>query len=182
MYFFVMAVILIAGCAKDDTMFETPDNLALKKAKVPIPFKADLYAIPDMNSDPILVVGLDPEDPNSYSLSKLIVGGTASHAGRINAEKSFYEFDRMEFVVENGDPLFKNTGIGILIGANGDGLEYTFLVKQLLDGSCTGVAEIIPGKGTGKFEGCTGTIDILGGWSENDNNLWFKIQGYLVYE
>ena len=183
MYLFVLAILVIAGCAKDDTLFENPDNLGLKKAKVPILLKADLYAVQDRNSNPILIEGLDPADPNSYAPSRVIVSGTGSHLGRIDAEKSFYDFERMEFVFENGNPFLINTGTGIMVAANGDDFEYIFRVKQsMLDGVVNGVAEIIPGSGTGKFEGCTGTIDIVGGYHEDGLGFWMKIQGYLVYE
>ncbi len=39
MYLIVLAILVIAGCAKDDTIFEEPGNLELKKANVPIPMK-----------------------------------------------------------------------------------------------------------------------------------------------
>ena len=183
MYLFVVAILVLAGCAKDDTLFENPDNLELKKAKVPIPMKADLYAVLDMDSEPILVVGLNPDDPNSYNPSRLIVSGTGTHFGKIDAKKSFYEFDRMEFTVENGIPFLINTGTGVLVGANGDGLKYAFRVQHsLLDGSSEGVAQIIPGSGIGKFEGCSGTIDIVGGWHQSGVGSWLKLQGYLVYK
>ena len=84
---------------------------------------------------------------------------------------------------ENGNPFLINAGKGIIVGANGDGVEFTFRAKQsLLDGSSTGINEIIPGSGTGKFEGCTGTIDLVGGWHEDGIGFWLKIQGYLVYK
>jgi len=92
MYLFLVVILVIAGCSKDNTLFENPNNPELKKAKVPIPFKADCYALPDMESDPILISGLDPSNPNNYFASRLIVSGTATHIGKIDAEKSFYQF------------------------------------------------------------------------------------------
>jgi hypothetical protein len=176
MYFFVMAVIVIAGCAKDDTMFENNESLELKKAKVPIPFKADCWAIPDFESDLIPIEGT-----NSYSLSRLFVGGTGSHVGRINPEESYYLFNRIVLGVDDDGMLCEHlTGLAKLVGANGDGIELTFRGIQYPDYRFIGKAEIIPGSGTGKFNGSTGSIDICGGL--NGNEIWLKLQGNLVYE
>jgi hypothetical protein len=181
MYFFVMAMIVIAGCAKDDTMFENNESLELKKAKVPIPFKYDAYVAPDTESDLVLIEGLNPENPKSYAFSKLICSGTATHMGKIDSEKSYYILEKMVLFFQNGLPYSKNTGKGILVGANGDGVEFTFTVEQsLIDLSCTGVNELIPGSGTGKFEGCTGTINMAGG--KEGTGLLFICEGYLVFE
>jgi hypothetical protein len=181
MYFFVMALIVMTGCAKDDTMPETQDNLELKKAKVPIPFKADCWIIPDWESVPILIEGLNPNDPNSYSLNRLFIGGTSTHLGRINAEESYYLFDRIVFGVDEDGMLCTHlTGVGKMVGANGDGIEFTFSSRQYLDSRFFGKAEIIPGSGTGKFKGSTGSLDTSGG--RNEDEIWLKAQGYLVYE
>lgn len=183
MYLLVLAILVIAGCAKDDTMFETQDNLELKKAKVPIPFKADLYIVPDRESDKILVEGLDPEDSSSYANSRMIVSGTGTHLGKINTEKSFYEFENLKFFLdENGYPFTLNTGAGIIVAANGDSFEFTFkIIQDVIDYSWSGPNEIIPGSGTGKFEGCSGTLEAVGGW-QDDVGDWCIIQGFLVYE
>jgi hypothetical protein len=180
-YFFVIAILVIAGCATDDTLFENHDNLELKKAKVPIPFKYDAYVVQDKESDLILIEGLDPEDPKSYVLSRLICSGTATHMGKIDPEKSFYILEKMELFFENGIPYTKNTGKGILVGANGDCIEFTFTVLQnAIDFTCTGVNEITPGKGTGKMDGCTGSIYMSGGVF--GEGFLFKCEGYLVFE
>ncbi len=184
-YFVVMAVIVLGGCAKDDTMFEDQGSLELKKAKVPVPFKLNAYVVQDMESDLVLIEGLDPENPGSWVPSRLICSGTASHVGKVNREKSYYTLEKLVFFLKDGLPHSKNTGKGILIGANGDGFEYTFTVVQnLVDGSCTGINEIIPGSGTGKFKGCKGTFNIIGGWHEDGIGLWFKNEGYsyLIFE
>jgi hypothetical protein len=182
MYLLVVAILVIAGCAKDDTMFETQDNLELKKAKVPIPFKAELYATPDMESE-IMVVPL-PWGENRYVPSKMIVSGTATHFGKINSEKSYYEFKTMEFYYDENDKLISyQTGLGILVGANGDSMEFNWWIKQSTEtGDYFGENEIIPGSGTGKFEGCSGSASTVGGWHENGLGVWFIVHGFLVYE
>ncbi|MBW6536662.1 MAG: hypothetical protein K0B11_16765 [Mariniphaga sp.] len=163
MYFFVMAVIVIAGCAKDDTMFETQDNLELKKAKVPVPFKADCFAVFDVEI-----------------YWKLWVSGTATHIGKID-EKSFYIIEATEYM--EGVPYHINTGSGKLVAANGDCSDITFWVKQSdIDGSYTGTITFTPGTGTGKLEGVTGTCNMVGGMDYEKGGTWFKLDGFLVYE
>ncbi len=180
-YLFVLAILVIAGCTKDDTIFETPDNLELKKANVPIPMKADLNAVPDMESA-LLEVHL-PWGGSYYQPSKMIISGTGSHVGRVNAKKSFYEFKSMEIVIENGILFNYNSGIGLMVGANGDSFEYTWWVKQNMDdGNYYGEMDITPGTGTGKFKGSSGSGDIVGGWNMNRDGVCFKIDGYLVYK
>lgn len=182
MYFFVMAVIFIAGCARDDTMFETPDNLELKMAKVPIPIKADLVAVPDMESDLILVSGLDPNNPGNYYPGRMIISGTVTHAGKVDDEKSYYEFEKIEFVIENGIPFTNQSGTGLMVGANGDSFEYTWWVKQSqLNGDYVGGMKITPESGTGKFKHSSGSGDIVGGWNQDRTGVFFNINGYLYY-
>jgi len=49
--FFAIVMVFFAGCAKDYTINEEINSVELKKANVPIPFKADLCAVPDMNGE-----------------------------------------------------------------------------------------------------------------------------------
>ncbi|MBW6536663.1 MAG: hypothetical protein K0B11_16770 [Mariniphaga sp.] len=179
-YFFVMAVIVIAGCAKDDTMFETQDNLELKKAKVPVPFKADLYMVLDLNSE-LMEVPL-PGGGIFYAKTGGILSGTCSHMGKIDAEKSYCYFKNMVFMLdEQGNPCSEQTGTGIIVGANGDSMETTWWNRQSwVDGSYIGTIDIT--KGTGKFEGCSGSGTTVGGWHDDGVGIWQKSEGYLVYE
>jgi hypothetical protein len=111
----------------------------------------------------------------------LFVGGTGSHVGRINPEESYYLFNRIVLGVDDDGMLCEHlTGLAKLVGANGDGIELTFRGIQYPDYRFIGKAEIIPGSGTGKFNGSTGSIDICGGL--NGNEIWLKLQGNLVYE
>jgi hypothetical protein len=182
LYFFVMAILLIAGCAKDDTMFETQDNLELKKAKVPIPFKADCFGYPDTESD---LISWNIGDDIYLSYSRIIITGTGTHLGKINSDKSYYEFESIVyFTDDDGIPYTMNSGKGKVVAANGDSFEITFQVKNLFDenASYTGNACIIPGSGTGKFEDCTGTFGTVGASDYAKGGTWFKLDGYLVYE
>ena len=118
-----------------------------------------------------------------YTPSKLIVSGTGAHVGRIDAEKSFYIIKSIEFFFgDDGLPYTRNTTEGKVVGANGDGFEFTSFVElSLIDLTYSGKMEIILGTGTGKFKGCSGSCDIFDGGQDNDGT-WFKMDGYLVYE
>ncbi len=181
-YFFVMAILLIAGCAKDDTLFENQDNLELKKANVPVPIKADCFAIPDTESD---LIAWNIGDDIYYSYSRLNVSGNSSHIGKLNPETNYYVFESITFLIgDDGLPYTLNTGHGKLVAPNGDEMEFTFEVMQSFDetSSYTGKTYIVPGSGTGRFEGCNGTFDEVGAVDYAKGGTWFKMDGYLVYE
>jgi hypothetical protein len=187
-YLLVLAVIFIAGCEKNDIMLDNPyyehgrDKMEVKRANVPIPFKADCWVIPDWDSAPMLVENLDPNDPKSYGLSRLFIGGTGSHLGKINPKESYYLFEKMVFVIEADGTMYTSlAGVGKMVGANGDGMTFTFSSKQYLNGDFFGEAEIIPGSGTGKFKGSTGSLETSGGYTM-DGEIWLKANGFLVYE
>lgn len=178
-YFLVLAILVFAGCTKDDVLFENQDNLELKKAKMPIPFKADCYAITDIESDLIPIIGID-----GYLVhSRLIISGNATLFGKLDNQKSYYEAESLVFFIgDDGLPYTLNIGKGKVVAANGDSMEFTFNVTQSFDetNSYTGKAEFIAGSGTGKFMGCSGSCETFGGDAEG--GTWFKINGYLVYE
>ncbi len=183
LYLFVVAFLVISGCAKDDALYVNPENPELINKKESVPFEANLHAVNDLNSDLILIEGLDPEDPASYSHSRLLISGTATHIGKLNPVKSYYTFEKLVFFMEDGQPFTLNSGTGCIVGANGDVIEFTHEAKQsAIDGSYTGTINIIPGTGTGIFECCTGTIYSVGGWSEDGPGIWSINEGYLVYE
>jgi hypothetical protein len=181
-YFFVMAVILLAGCAQDDTLFETQDNLELKKAKVPIPFKGEWYSVPDMESG-FYSVPL-PWGGNMYITNRMLMSGKGSHLGKIDAEKSYGTITEMKvFLDENGNLLSVQSTITFLVAANGDSVALTSKGRQSwVDGSFVSQDEIIPGSGTGRFKGVTGSAVTVGGWLEDGVGVWSKSEGYLVYE
>jgi hypothetical protein len=166
-YFFVMAIILIAGCAKDETLFENPENMELKKANVPIPLKGEGWS-----------------DPDPQTSSKYITGGIGTHLGKINSEQSYYEFQKQDFIEIDGKPYYDLGGIGKLVGANGDSFEFTFTTREsLIDYTLVGKSVIIPGSGTGKFKGCSGYYNYVGGLDVSGIHLFvFTIEGELVYE
>lgn len=167
MFLFVVAILVIAGCSKDDSLYQNPNNVELKKAKVPIPINGQTW------SDP------DPQSNNKY-----FMGGTASHVGNINAEQSFYEFYTIDYIEIDGLPYYDLTGYGKVVAANGDSFEFKFSTKQsLTDYSLVSKSVITPGSGTGKFKGVSGSWTSVGGLDVSNEHLFaFSMDGEIVFE
>lgn len=91
----------------------------------------------------------------------MIISGTGTHLGRLDAEKSFYEIQTFELIYEDDTPFFYQTGTGLMVAANGDSQSYTWWAKASLP-NLDYVGKIEINGGTGKFEGCTGTVDMIG--------------------
>lgn len=175
-YLFAIAMFIFAGCAKDDAFNENPD---LKKAKVPIPIKAEFCAIPDMTVPPISVD--IPGQGTLYLPGGMYVTGTCSHMGKVNSEKSYNKVATRDFVMEEGKPFLYETGTGIMTAANGDSYQITWWVKtSLITWDFVGVVEMF--EGTGKFKGMTGTVDMVGTVDMANQNTCWTGTGTMVYK
>lgn len=168
MYLFVAVILVIAGCAKDETI-----------TNAPIAMKIDCMAVPDKKSDliPINIPGQDVY----YTYSKLNVSGAGSHLGKIDEEKSYYVINSSEyFTNENRLQYIRSLGHGKVTGENNDGFEFTFWSNESLNNfKIVGELEITPKTGTGIFAGSSGTLNIIG---SEANRLWLCLEGYLVFE
>lgn len=179
---FFAILLMISGCNKDDIFTQSDNSLDLKNAKVPIPYKAELCAVPDMESDLILkpLPGLDPEDPSSYVTSRMIISGNATGMGKIDPAMSYYDIDVFELIFENDIPFLYQTGTGILVGANGDSYSYSWWAKASLP-----TLEFIGGNtivsGTGRFEGVSGTSDMAGKIDELSLQNCWTLDGYVEF-
>ncbi len=178
-YLFAIAMILFAGCAKDEMFDQNPNNLELKKAKVPIPVKADFCAIPDMTVPPVSVN--IPGQGTQYLPGGMYVTGTCSHMGKVNSEKSYCKVETLTFVFEDGNPFLLETGTGTMTAANGDSYNITWWVKTSLP-SMEYIGEVEMSGGTGKFEGCSGTTDMIGSVDlATKTNCW-TAEGYIEFD
>ncbi len=178
-YLFAVVMLLFAGCAKDEMFDQNSNNPELKKAKVPIPMKADFCAIPDMNVPPVSTI--IPGQGPMYLPGGMFVTGTCTHMGRVNSEKSYCKVDELTFIMDEGKPYLLETGTGIMTAANGDSYKITWWVKTSLpDMNYVGEVEMFDG--TGKFEGCSGTVDMLGAVDlVNQTNCWTGT-GWMEFE
>lgn len=156
-YLFAITMLLFAGCAKDEMFDDNIYNPELKKAKVPIPMKIDYCGTSDWSEGSI-----DYGDPSTALPIKMIVSGKATHMGKFNSEKSYWLAEVYEPRLDSdGNPYLFQSGIGRLVGANGDYINYAWWVNAALpDLDFIGILTLQDG--TGNFEGCSGTIDVAG--------------------
>jgi hypothetical protein len=156
-YLFVIAMLLFAGCAKDDMFTDNMNNPELKKAKVPIPMKIEYCGTSDWS-----LGAISYGDPNTALPIKMIVSGKATHMGKFNSEKSYWLAEVYEPRVDSeGITYLFQSGTGYLVGANGDYINYAWEVNAALpDLDFTG--KLTLQDGTGNFEGCSGTINVAG--------------------
>lgn len=147
----LMAGVLFSGCEKDTQMAD-------------ILFEANCRA-----------------EPHQEIPGRLMVSGTATHAGTINPQESFYQFTSEEIVEIDGQLFWHLEGFAKLVGVNGHGFEATFMSYQTQGFPSTfqGKVFITPGTGTGPFKGYTGTLDSSGG--ANLEGIYMTISGNLVY-
>lgn len=153
---FLLAMLAIAGCAKDDPIDENP-----------IAFKSECWSVPDLKVS-----------------SKYMIRGTASHLGKINTEQSYFDFKTVKYMKIDGFPFFDMRGMGKMAGVNGDSFEFNFKISQsLTDQHLGGKIDIIPGSGTGIFKGCCGCLDIIGRINAKEvHSFVFTMEGALVFE
>lgn len=181
--FFAIAMLLFDGCAKDEAFYESPEDFKLneahKRANVPIPFKADLFAVPDMNHGFLPF----PGQPGVFVPKRMTIGGNGTHLGIVgDSGTSYYHLETFTAFWENGTLFFNQAGYGKLVAANGDSFEFKFWAKISTDHSWVGEIVLIPGSGTGKFTGCSGVIGCIGQSNPVEKiNRWIS-EGYIQYE
>jgi len=153
--FFVLMLVMLVACNKDQFVQEEP--LTLKKAKVPVPMKADFCFTPNTGLAPIHITGL-PDVPTAYLPGGGWMSGNATHMGELIMEES-----ELTVLSASFDP---NTGIvtwlatGKATAANGDYYYYDATTYVNSDGTFTGPVEMRDG--IGKFKGATGTVQMVG--------------------
>ncbi len=183
-WLFAIGMLLYSGCAKDDTFIDRFDSskpeMTHKRANVPIPFKADMFAVPDMNHGFLPF----PGQPGVFVPKRMTIGGNGTHLGIIDdSGTSYYHLETFTaYFDENGTLFFNQAGYGKLVAANGDSFEITFWAKISTDHSWKGEIVLKPGSGTGKFTGCSGIIGCIGQSNPVERiNRWVA-EGYLIYE
>ena len=182
-YLFAIAMLLFAGCAKDEMFDDNINTPELKKAKVPIPTRSELCGVADPTSEPILKPkpGLDPNDPKNYIPSVMIISGKCTQMGKIDSEQSYYKIEVFKLINEGGVTLIFQSGHGFLAGANGDGYYYTWWVKTSMT-----TFEYVGGSelqgGTGRFEGVTGESEMSGKVDQVNNTNCWTAEGWMIYE
>ena len=171
-YLFLVAMLLFAGCAKDEMFDQKSNNLELKKAKVPIPMKADFCMTPDLNVPPVHIEGLPWDKPEYYLPGGGWISGHATHMGEIIMEKSTQKITSAKFVPGVGVVSYSE---GIITAANGDYYSFkAIMYSNPQNKTFTGTVEMFGG--TGKFEGATGTVEMIG------SNLCWTAEGFMEFD
>lgn len=156
--FFVIMMIMLVACNKDQFVQDEP--LLLKKAKVEIPMKADFCFTPDMTLPPVHIAGLPFDLPAYYLPGGGWMSGNATHMGEIIMEESALTIIDGSFDPGTGIVTWNATGKAT--AANGDYYLYnaTTYVSPGPEKSFTG--NVWMHDGVGKFEGATGTVQMVG--------------------
>ena len=161
-YFIVIAMLLFAGCAKDE-MFTDDMNLKSDELKS-IPIRGEWHSVPTA------------WDEYGGTTAGYLVGNL-THLGKLIPEQSPYittSSDYSEF------PIIKYSMEGHVCAANGDYLFYT--LEGTLD-TTTGIVEadlIYPG-GTGRLEKYTGYAHFTGQLDPITGYVYATTEGVLYH-
>ncbi len=169
---FILAMLVFASCAKYETSDETTD---LKKAKVPIPMKAEFCMTPNMDAGFFLIEGLDPTKQTSYLPREGWISGFATHMGEVIMQESTVTFLTATFVPGTG---VVSTSTGKITAANGD--YYLFNETTVTNPDNTFSGNVWMYGGIGKFEGMTGSVMMTGQVTDH-GPCWTGV-GTMVYE
>ncbi len=202
-YLFAIVTILFAGCAKDEMFYENSNNLELKKAKVPIPMKAEFCMTNAPNpgcTNPmcnmIPVIGAPDFFPIKAFPVYGLISGHATHMGEVITEKSYgikTSCIYKDFGTPNplDDELWMES-YGRITAANGD--SYAFIhpaesplkIKLNLFYSNIPIlpftGEVIMSDGTGKFEGVSGLVIMEGQTDLQAQTTCWTAEGTMTYK
>jgi hypothetical protein len=157
----------------------TDENVNLKRAKVPVPMKADFCGTNDLSAGFIHIQGL-PDVPQNYLPRKMNISGHATQMGEVITALSWFECTVCYLSVEEGIPYINQTGNGLMTANNGDNYPITAWIKtSLVD--WTYVGEVTMYSGTGKFEGASGVVTIIGQLDQAAGTNCWHGEGMMEY-
>ena len=161
-YFFGFAMLLFAGCAKDE-MFADDADMNLKSAEVKsIPLKGDFYSVPtDLDANGIMSAGY--------------LVGNITHLGKLIPEQSTFV---VTYVDLSTFPMIGYGMEGQLAAANGDLLFYTIVgTADLTVGSTE--ADVTYTGGTGRLAKYTGYAHFTGQTDPDTGYFMCRTEGAL---
>ena len=161
-YFFGFAMLLFAGCAKDE-MFTDDSASNLKSAPMKmVPIKADFYSVTNNLGDDGLPI-------DGYLV------GNFSHLGKIIPEKSTWTAETLNLTQE----VYVTYVEGQLAAANSDLLFYSFTgTLDFAKNELTALVEY--NGGTGRFENCTGEAVLTGYLNWDTGSFIMKVDGMIT--
>ena len=162
-YLFVIAMLLFAGCAKDE-IFNDDSASDLKSAPVKmVPFRADVYSV-------------STSDVSGITTGGYLVGNI-SHMGRLIPENSPYTGTILD--IDETESSYTLLVEGQLGAANGDVLNYYFtLYLKFTDTSF--VTNVTYDGGTGRFTNCTGNATCTGYVDPATGYCIMKSEGFIT--
>jgi hypothetical protein len=159
---FAIAMLLFAGCAKDEMVPDEADmNLKSAKMKM-VPIKADFYSVSEVLGE--------------YDLPKEgYLVGNFSHLGKIIPGKSTWNATTLDLTAETYTAFIE----GQLAASNGDLLFYSFTgTLDLIKNEFTAV--VVYNGGTGRFENCTGEAALTGYLDFDTGSFIMKVDGMIT--
>ncbi len=166
-YLFAIAMLLFAGCAKDEIFSENAGNNELKKANVPIPNKGEVCMIADESV--LLPVTLGPDGmvlPKIIMYKYATLTGHSTHFGKFGEQTSMTgKWAYLDQVaLSQGKKIIVSEYEVFTYAANGDytvGISVTRIdVTDPNNKIITGTIET--NGGTGRFENAVGSAEING--------------------
>lgn len=174
----LLLLLVITGCKKDVGKPEETDTAMLANGRtgmfVKTPLKVNFYAIPDVTQG---FVECMPAELGVKVAKKMNIGGTATHFGKIQMEKSYSEHT-MCFM---GPEQFQLTalGNGVIVAANGD--IGTFVAKYITNvWNMTFTGTVTMTGGTGRFEGCSGEVMMTGSQDMTTMKVTWTAEGFIM--
>jgi hypothetical protein len=169
------------GCEKDGVTPDRTDTDQNKYGKVEDgvkkPVKLYLYsiAIPSENHIQCL-----PEIYGDLTFPmESMIGGSGTHLGDLQMDKSTLIFDGCQF--GPGPGQVTTPGHGTLTADNGDELYYTTVCTyQAPEFTMTGTV-ILTG-GTGRFMGCYGETNVIGKVDKGNGTAIWTSEGYIIFK
>ena len=166
-YFFAVAMLLFAGCAKDEMFDDNINTPELKKAKVPIPVKGEVCMIPNPEGERMPVT----RGPNGTIIPGMTLDKTAnfygiqSHMGKlgeqslmtgVSAYLDLAELPTRRVIVTVYEVMTFAANGDYTTGISESRIDVTDIDNKIITGTYT-----ITG-GSGRFENVSGGGEISG--------------------
>jgi hypothetical protein len=177
LWLFIPVIAILFACQKEIANERDPAVLKAEKkfgaitAGVKVPLKADFYSVPRMDLPPNLCT---PTNIGFMLPGGFYVGGESSHTGSVRLMESPFTITGCGFTA---DGKLMMMGNGTIAADNGDKYYYTATTySNMQDFTFTGT--VIMDDGTGRFEGCTGEVTMVG--TQSPTGSQWHAEGYII--
>jgi hypothetical protein len=168
--FSIMMLAALAACTKDQSLQD--ESVYLKKARVPIPMKADFCLIPDMTLPPVPVLLPNGIPTGNFLPGGGLISGHATHMGEIITSES--PITMTGAVINPVTWIVTWTAVGKVTADNGDYYYFHSVAYQDMNKNYTGTVWMHDG--TGNFDGVSGSVEMIG------QGLCWKASGTIQFD